>query len=342
MSLKRWCWLLPFVLAMSCSRALAQIRYDLASKQTIEKRLELYKGNDTKREAALKDIFTEAGCSRDQLTEQTVPKRRQPNVVCVLPGSTSEMIVVGAHFDHVDAGDGVVDNWSGASMLPSLYQALRSIPRRHTFIFVGFTGEEDGLLGSNFYAKQLSEEQVKQIEVMVNLDTLGLGPSEVWAKQSDPVMVNILANVARTVKVPLRGMDVDGFGESDEESFISRKVCAVMVHSLTSETTHVLHHSDDNMHAVRLSDLYDTYRLLAAYLAVLDTQELPQPHVCTAEPVQRVGGGGRGFRGSRRAGAITIKSSNPQLHPAPPPSPPPPPSDRPPAPSPPQSSRLPP
>ena len=46
------------------------------------------------------------------------------------------------HFDHVSAGDGVVDNWSGASFLPSLYPAVKNEPPKHTYIFIGFTDEE--------------------------------------------------------------------------------------------------------------------------------------------------------------------------------------------------------
>jgi hypothetical protein len=40
--------------------------------------------------------------------------------------------------------------------------------------------------------------------------------------------------------------NVDGFGESDEESFIRERVCPVTLHSVTPETSDVLHHSGDN------------------------------------------------------------------------------------------------
>ncbi len=267
------------------------VGYDKASRETVQQRLDQYKGNDTRREAALKAMFAEVGCGG--VREQAVPGRRQPNVICVLPGSTTEEIVVGAHFDHVAAGEGVVDNWSGASLLPSLYQALANAPRKHTYVFVGFTGEEEGLLGSKFYVGQVTPEEIGKISLMVNLDTLGLGPTEVWVKQSDPLQVSLLAGVAREVKVSVRGMNVDGFGESDEESFIRRKVCVLMVHSLTPGTAYVLHNSADNARAIRFGDLYDTYQLLAAYLAVVDLRAVPEGHVCEAQPVGEVVGGSR-------------------------------------------------
>jgi Peptidase family M28 len=261
-----------------------QATYVLAEK--VQQRLDEYKGDDTKREAALLQMFRDAGCAPENLSEQPVPHRKQPNVICVLPGRESATIVVGAHFDHVSDGQGVVDNWSGASMLPSLLQSLMGAPRKHTYIFVGFTGEEDGLLGSAFYVKHLPAEQLAKIESMVNLDTMGLGPTLVWVSQSDPLLVNQLNIVAHAMKLPLAGVDVNGFGESDEESFIRKRVCVLTVHSLTSATIHILHSAEDNEKALRFSDYYDTYRLLATYLTVKDTLVPPEGHVCKATPVQ--------------------------------------------------------
>ncbi|HEX4322012.1 MAG TPA: M28 family peptidase, partial [Acidobacteriaceae bacterium] len=170
----------------------AQVTYNLVGREVVQSRLALYKGNDRTREAALVKLFRDAGCAATNLTEQPVPGRKQPNVICTLSGSTPETIVVGAHFDHVSAGDGIVDNWSGASLLPSLLQSLNNSRHKHTFVFVGFTGEEEGLLGSAYYVQQLPKEQLLRIEAMINLDTLALGPTKVWVSQSDPRLVNAL------------------------------------------------------------------------------------------------------------------------------------------------------
>ena len=263
-----------------------QITYSLVPREVVERRLALYKGNDTKREAALKALFAEAGCAASHLSEQPVPGRKQPNVICTLPGSIPETIVVGAHFDHVADGDGVIDNWSGASLLPSLVQSLLASPHRHTFVFIGFTGEEEGLVGSSYYAKQLSKDELARMEAMVNLDTLALGPTKVWVSQSDPRLVNALAGVAQTMKLPIGGLNINGFGDSDEESFIAEHVCTITIHTLTPETAHVLHRPDDNPSAVKFNDYYDTFHLLAAYLAVLDAQLTADRHVCDIKPVE--------------------------------------------------------
>jgi hypothetical protein len=195
--------LLFFAFNFHADALFAQVKYARASPETIQHRLDLYKGNDATRQAALVTLFTEGGCQPGNLSEQLVPGRKQPNVICTLPGSTPEVIVVGAHFDHVSDGDGIIDNWSGASLLPSLFQSLLRSTRKHTFVFVAFTGEEGGLLGSAFYVKQLPKEQISKIEAMINMDSLGLGPTKVWVSQSDPLLVNRLGQLAHTMNLPV-------------------------------------------------------------------------------------------------------------------------------------------
>ena len=261
-----------FVIVMAAAWAplVAQLQPATVTSEVVEQRLKSYKGNDSEREATIKSLFRSAGCPEERLSEQPVKGSKQPNVICVLPGGADAVIVVGAHFDHVDAGDGVVDNWSGASMLPSLYQALKAEPRRHTFIFVAFTAEEKGLVGSHFYVNSLTSDELKKIDAMVNMDTLGLGPTEVWASRSDQKLVQALNKMANTLKLSLTRVNVDRVGESDEESFINHKVPTITIHSLTSATIRVLHSNRDNYGAIRFDDYYNTYRLLSGYLVLLD------------------------------------------------------------------------
>jgi hypothetical protein len=100
--------LLMVVLILCALSLAAQTRFTLVGTETVQRRLDLYKGNDSSREAALLKLFSEAGCSTANLSEQPVPHRKQPNIICMLPGSTPEVIVIGAHFDHVSEGDGIV------------------------------------------------------------------------------------------------------------------------------------------------------------------------------------------------------------------------------------------
>jgi Zn-dependent M28 family amino/carboxypeptidase len=247
------------------------IRYKPVSREVVESRLKKYAGNDQQREATLKQMFADAGCG-GHLSEQVVKGARQPNVICVLPGSSDRVIIVGAHFDHVPAGDGVVDNWSGASLLPSLYQAVTIAPRAHSYVFVGFTDEEKGEIGSRSYAGHMTKEEVAATDAMVNMDTLGLAPTEIWASHSDKKLGSALVYIAKQLGLPVKGVDVDQIGSTDSVQFAAREIPSITVHSLTQETwnARILHTSKDKISAMRLDDYYQTYSLMAAYLAFLD------------------------------------------------------------------------
>ena len=248
----------------------AQLEFRKLDESAVQARLEAFSKKNDEREAELKKLFLESGCAADHLSEQVVKKKLAPNLVCVLPGQTDEIILVGAHFDKVNVGEGVVDNWSGASLLPSLLFSLDDKPRQHTFVFVGFTGEELGLVGSNFYAGQLTPEQRVKIAGMVNIDTVGLGPTKIWATHADPPMLFGIAAIAQAMKLPIGVVNVDQVGLTDSESFAQYKIPRITIHSITQETWPILHTDKDKLSAIKMDDYYTTYRLLAGYLAYLD------------------------------------------------------------------------
>ncbi len=257
--------------AYSVARA-QSISYNPLPQETVESRLQKYGGKDSTREATLKQMFAEAGCDDQHVSEQAVRRSKLPNVICVLPGNSEKVIIVGAHFDHVSDGSGVVDNWSGASLLPSLYQALKDHPRKHTFIFIGFTDEEKGEIGSEFYVHEMTKEQVAAADAMVNMDTLGLAPTEIWMSHSDKQLIKMLAQVAKATNLPVTGMDVDQVGTSDSEQFAKRNIPRITVHSLTQETWNagILHTNKDQISKIKIVDYYQSYCLVAAYSAYLD------------------------------------------------------------------------
>jgi hypothetical protein len=257
--------------AVACATPVTQLRFGVVNPPIVEQRLKSYKESDSDREAIVKSLFQSAGCSEGRLIEQTVNGSKLPNVICTLPGRTDSVIVVGANFDHAEVGDGVIDNWSGASMLPSLYQALNIEPRRHTFVFVAFAGQHQGFVGSRFYVDSLTPDQVQKIDAMVDIDSLGLGPTEVWVSRSDQKLVRALNGMAVSLKVPLTGANIDWVGEYDEGAFVNLKVPTITVHSLIKGMPpQLLHRHKDNYSAVHFDEYYKSYRLLSAYLVLLD------------------------------------------------------------------------
>jgi putative aminopeptidase FrvX len=76
------------------------------------------------------------------------------NLTLKVAGKSSEIILVGAHYDKVQNGCGAVDNWSGIVAIGHIYHSLKNLHLNKTIIFVAFGREEEGLLGSKAMAKR--------------------------------------------------------------------------------------------------------------------------------------------------------------------------------------------
>ena len=108
------------------------------------------------------------------------------NVLGLVPGQTDEVVVIGAHYDHLGLGDktslapeligeihnGADDNASGTAGLLQLAQEMGSTIPAKSLLFVAFAGEELGLLGSRHYAEQPTIPLEKTV-AMLNLDMIG-------------------------------------------------------------------------------------------------------------------------------------------------------------------------
>ena len=255
------------VAALFTGFCLAQtLELDLVDPQLVRTRLASGGVGPRQRQAKIEDLFHDVGCP---VEEQRVDKK-SGNVICTLPGQTSSTIIIGGHFDFADEGTGIVDDWSGASLLPSLYQALKSRPRRHTFVFVAFTAEERGLVGSSRYVRNMTPEQKALTRAFVNLECLGLTTVKVWTSRSTPALVARLSEVARMLGIPLQGVNVDRVGDDDTHPFLSAHIPIISIHSVTQETWSILHSPRDRMDAIDFEDYYAAYKLAAYYLAYLD------------------------------------------------------------------------
>jgi len=96
-------------------------------------------------------------------------------------GLKDEFIVIGAHVDHLGQIEdrifyGANDNGSGSSVVMEVAEAFTSLENRpkRSILFILFTGEEMGLLGSSYYVRN-PEMTLTNIKAMINLDMVGSG-----------------------------------------------------------------------------------------------------------------------------------------------------------------------
>jgi leucyl aminopeptidase len=101
------------------------------------------------------------------------------NLILTLPGTdkADEVVILSAHLDSVAQGDpytaapGAEDNGSGSAALLEAARVLKGHAFQRTIRIIWFTGEEEGLLGSQTYVKELKNPA--EIQGVVNLDMFG-------------------------------------------------------------------------------------------------------------------------------------------------------------------------
>jgi Zn-dependent M28 family amino/carboxypeptidase len=108
-------------------------------------------------------------------------KKDTANVIGILKGTdeklASEIIIVGAHHDHEGSGHlGANDNASGVTGLLAIAQAMaqKDAKPKRTIAFITFGAEEEGDLGSQFYAANVPDElPMDKVVQFINLDMIG-------------------------------------------------------------------------------------------------------------------------------------------------------------------------
>ena len=98
-----------------------------------------------------------------------------PNVVAeTKKGDPKHTVLAGAHLDSVPAGPGINDDGSGTSFQLELAEqiAKAGAPPKNKIRFLWFGGEEDGLVGSQYYAAHMSDQDVANSQVMIDTDMI--------------------------------------------------------------------------------------------------------------------------------------------------------------------------
>lgn len=120
---------------------------------------------------------------RLQVTPVSDPDRPTCNIIGILPGTdlADQVVIIGAHFDHLGCSAcgifrGADDNASGTSVVLEVARAIckSGIKPRRTIVFASWTGEEAGLVGSNYFAAN-PPVPLDKIVSNVELDMVGAG-----------------------------------------------------------------------------------------------------------------------------------------------------------------------
>ena len=166
------------------------------------------------------------------------------NVIGYLPGTgklANEVLIVGAHYDHLGMGqfgslapwtveihNGADDNASGTAGILELGWRLcnRQSENHRTILLIAFSGEEMGLLGSEYYCKN-PLLPLESTVAMVNLDMVGRlsthGRVEVYGVDTALEFRSSLSNIARSLGIQTE-YHPEGYGPSDHATFHQRNI----------------------------------------------------------------------------------------------------------------------
>jgi hypothetical protein len=143
------------------------------------------------------------------------------NIVVTLPGSDPRTIVIGAHYDRVNVGQGAVDNGAGCAALIELVAAFKALPlERSTLQVVFFDREEAGLLGSRAFFSG-----GRRVDYALNVDIFAYGDS-IFATASNPsgVLLKSLKTAGENVGLPVRDVPRSRFPASDHVTMMNAKI----------------------------------------------------------------------------------------------------------------------
>lgn len=222
---------------------------------------------DKERLAYVKKLFTDAGAANSDIV---VDSDKGPvNVTVTKTGDTAETVVIGAHYDQIGGGCGVIDNWTGVAILSALYNSIKTVKTKKTYVFVAFDEEEKGLLGSRKFVKNIPEEKLTSYCAMVNLDSFGFAYPQVMDNVSQIKMRELAEAVAGELKLKYSHAAIEG-ASSDSASFNAKKIPAITFHGLDNNWAKYIHTDKDQFKNLNVNSLLVGYQFALNFIAKLE------------------------------------------------------------------------
>ena len=157
------------------------------------------------------------------------------NVVGFIDNGGENTVVIGAHYDHLGYGEesslyygdevlihnGADDNASGTSLMLDLANRLAMKELVSNYLFIAFSGEEMGLLGSNYFLKNPTVKK-EEINYMINMDMVGRLNEENKLSVSGIGSAKIFKQIINANNIEFNLVEFgssSSFGSSDHASF---------------------------------------------------------------------------------------------------------------------------
>lgn len=211
------------------------------------------------------------------------------NIIGVLKGKSPRKIIIGGHMDHIGWGPGMSrsssrkleihngadDNASGTTAVVELAEAFSQMDQlNHTLVFICFSAEEMGLIGSRHYVSELSAEDRKNIDLMVNFDMIG------WLKGQKEITVSGIARIPQLVKIVNELDDHydfqvkpggSGSGGSDHAPFGNANIPYAFFHTGLHDYYHT---PEDDVQRIDFKGITDVAKFAFEMIVLFDEKDL--------------------------------------------------------------------
>ena len=206
------------------------------------------------------------------------------NVVGYIDNGAENTVVIGAHFDHLGYGEegslyrgdnaihnGADDNASGTAAMIQLARILKNKGKGKNYLFLAFSGEENGLWGSNYFSKN-STIDLTTVDYMINMDMVGrmneektlaingVGTSPIWMNKIEAANTDTLKLVTSE----------SGIGPSDHTSFYLQDL--PVLHFFTGQHEDY-HRPSDDSDKINYHGMVKVVRLIERLIVSLDQEE---------------------------------------------------------------------
>lgn len=206
------------------------------------------------------------------------------NVVGYVDNGAERTVVIGAHFDHLGYGsegslyrgeksihNGADDNASGTAAIIQLGRILKNKSKNKNYLLLAFSGEENGLWGSNYFAKNPTID-LSKVDYMINLDMVGrmneektlaingVGTSPSWLDKIEAANTDTLKLVTSE----------SGVGPSDHTSFYLQDL--PVLHFFTGQHEDY-HKPSDDSEKLNYQGVVHVVRMIERLVLSLDEEE---------------------------------------------------------------------
>lgn len=210
------------------------------------------------------------------------------NVIAYLDNKAKSTIIIGAHYDHLGLGhqsgsleanskgmiyNGADDNASGVSGLLELarYYSTNKVKEKNNFLFICFSGEELGLIGSKYFTENPLID-LSTVNYMINMDMIGRLDEQskmlmVHGTGTSPVWETLIKGLENE-QVKIR-TDSSGVGPSDHTSFYLKNI--PVLHFFTGSHSDY-HKPSDDWDKINYSGQVEVLKVITQVIDNLDNE----------------------------------------------------------------------